>query len=65
MREIGLRTKDRIMTELMPKDLTWEEISKEVDSIKQEVRQLVKAEMFGWGEFRLSLIHISEPTRPY
>jgi len=54
VREIGLRTKERIMSELMVKpNLSREEIQKEVDSIKSETRKLVRQEMFGWGDFRL------------
>jgi hypothetical protein len=52
IRESSLRIKERVMTELMPKDLTWEEIDKKITSIKEETRKLVKAEMFGWGQFR-------------
>ncbi len=48
----GPEIQRRIETELMPKEMDDEDIKKEVENIKSEVRKAVKTEMFGWGEFR-------------
>lgn len=50
----GQEIKRRIMEEVVPKEFTEEQIKRETDNIKNEVRQKTKVEMFGWGEFRMS-----------
>lgn len=49
----GQEIKRRIMEDVMPKIMDPEEIKKEINNIKSDVRQQVRVEMFGWGDFRL------------
>ena len=50
----GKEIKSRIENEVMPKDLDAIEAKKEITNIKSDVREMVKTEMFGWGDFRIS-----------
>jgi hypothetical protein len=54
VRTSGTEIKRRIMEDMMPKELSDDEIKKESDKIKTEVRQNTKTEMFGWGDFRMA-----------
>jgi hypothetical protein len=48
----GRKIKERIMTEVVPKELSKEDNKKEITNIKTDVRRLVKEELFGWSDFR-------------
>ena len=48
----GREIKKRIMEEMMVKELSNEDIKKESDNIKTEVRRTTIIEIFGWGDFR-------------
>ena len=48
----GMDIKQRIMDEVMTKDMPDDEVKKEISNIKADVRKRAKVEMFGWGDFR-------------
>jgi len=48
----GPEIKRRIMNEVIGKDMSEEEIKKEITNIKSEVRKQLKIETWGWGDFR-------------
>jgi hypothetical protein len=52
VRTSGKEIKRRIMDDVMPKELSDEDIKKEVSNIKSDVRSKTKTEMFGWGDYR-------------
>lgn len=50
----GKAIKDRIVNEVISKELSEEEIKREVDGIKTEERKKAREMMFGWGEVRMA-----------
>jgi hypothetical protein len=52
IKKSGQEIKQRITDEVMTKDLSEDDIKKEITNIKTEVRNKFKTELFGWGQLR-------------
>ena len=52
IKKSGQEIKQRITNEVMPKNLSEDDIKKEIVNIKSDVRNKFKTELFGWGQIR-------------